>query len=121
MAPKKKVAAVPAAVRKPAAAAKPTNPLYEKRTKSFGIGGIFHQREICTDSFTKTLDKSSAETVFKLLMKYRPEDKAAKKERLLKEAEARAAGNEVEKKKPVVVKFGINQSPLWLSKERLSS
>lgn len=39
-----------------------------------------------------------------LLMKYRPEDKAAKKQRLLKEAEARSAGQEVEKKKPLVVK-----------------
>jgi large subunit ribosomal protein L7Ae len=58
--------------------------------------------------FTKTLDRNQAETLFKLLMKYRPEDKAAKKERLLKEAEARTAGKEAEKKKPVVVKFGIN-------------
>jgi hypothetical protein len=33
-----------------------------------------------------------AETLFKLLMKYRPEDKSAKKERLLKAAEAREAG-----------------------------
>lgn len=135
-APKKKVAAVPAAVRKPAAPAKPTNPLYEKRTRAFGIGGalppkkdmhrfvrwpkyvrIQRQRRVlkmrlkvppALNRFTKTLDKSTAETVFKLLMKYRPEDKSAKKERLLKEAEARAAGNEVEKKKPVVVKFGIN-------------
>ena len=58
--------------------------------------------------FTKTLDKASAETVFKLLMKYRPEDKSSKKERLVAEAEARASGKEVEKKKPVVVKYGIN-------------
>lgn len=42
--------------------------------------------------FTRTLDKNMAETLFKLLMKYRPEDKAAKKERLLKEAQAREAG-----------------------------
>ena len=58
--------------------------------------------------FTRTLDKNLAENLFKLLMKYRPEDKASKKARLLAEAEARAAGQEVEKKKPVVVKFGIN-------------
>ena len=37
--------------------------------------------------FTRTLDKNMAESLFKLLMKYRPEDKAAKKERLLKEAQ----------------------------------
>jgi len=31
-----------------------------------------------------------------------------RKERLLKEAEARAAGKDIEKKKPIVVKYGIN-------------
>jgi large subunit ribosomal protein L7Ae len=40
--------------------------------------------------------------------KYRPEDDAQKKERLTAQAEAEAAGKEVESKKPVVVKFGIN-------------
>ena len=35
-APKKKVAAAPAGIKKAAAPAKPTNPLYEKRAKSFG-------------------------------------------------------------------------------------
>lgn len=60
------------------------------------------------NQFTKTLDKNNATALFKTLLKYRPEDRAAKKERLLKEAEARAAGKEVEKKKPLVVKYGIN-------------
>jgi len=137
MAPKKKVAAAPAAVRKAAAApAKAVNPLYEKRPKTFGIGNsiapkqdmhrwvkwpkyvrLQRQRRVLTqrlkvppslNRFTKTLDKNTASTLFKLLLKYRPEDKAAKKARLLSEAEARAAGKEVDKKKPVVVKFGIN-------------
>jgi large subunit ribosomal protein L7Ae len=44
--------------------------------------------------FTRTLDKNMAETLFKLLLKYRPEDKAAKKERLLKAAQAREAGEQ---------------------------
>ncbi len=35
--------------------------------------------------FTKAVDKNVAATLFKLLLKYRPEDKAAKKARLLKE------------------------------------
>lgn len=35
-APKRKVAAAPAALKKQAAPAKPTNPLYEKRPKTFG-------------------------------------------------------------------------------------
>lgn len=43
-----------------------------------------------------------------MLLKYRPEDKAAKKERLLKEAQAKAEGKTVEAKKPIVVKYGLN-------------
>ena len=58
--------------------------------------------------FTKTADKSTATALFKLLLKYRPEDRTAKKQRLLAEAEARTKGVEVEKKRPVVVKYGIN-------------
>ena len=38
--------------------------------------------------FTKAADKNLAETIFKLLLKYRPEDKAAKKQRLLSEVRA---------------------------------
>lgn len=41
---------------------------------------------------TRALEKNAAESLFKLLMKYRPEDKKEKKDRLKKEAEARAAG-----------------------------
>ena len=60
--------------------------------------------------FTKAADRNLAETAFKLLLKYRPEDKATKKARLLAEAEARAGGADpaAGKKKPVVVKFGLN-------------
>lgn len=43
-----------------------------------------------------------------MLLKYRPEDKAAKKERLLKKAQAEAEGKTVETKKPIVVKYGLN-------------
>mmetsp|Transcript_11379 Transcript_11379/g.19953 ORF Transcript_11379/g.19953 Transcript_11379/m.19953 type:complete len:262 (-) Transcript_11379:492-1277(-) len=138
MAPKgKKVAPAPAATKKAAAPAKQTNPLYEKRTKNFGLGGqpppkadlhrfvkwpkyVRLQRQkrvlsmrlkvppVINQFMTKTLDKNQAETMFKLLLKYRPEDKKQKTERLRGEAEARVAGKEVEKKKPIVVKFGIN-------------
>ena len=38
----------------------------------------------------------------------RPEDRRAKKARLLGEAEARGKGVEVDKKRPMVVKYGIN-------------
>ena len=43
-----------------------------------------------------------------MLLKYRPEDKAAKKERLLKRAQAEAEGKTAETKKPIVVKYGLN-------------
>lgn len=43
-----------------------------------------------------------------MLLKYRPEDKAAKKERLLKKAQSEAEGKPVETKKPIVVKYGLN-------------
>lgn len=43
-----------------------------------------------------------------MLLKYRPEDKAAKKERLLKKAQAETEGKTIESKKPIVVKYGLN-------------
>lgn len=50
----------------------------------------------------------AATSLFKLLLKYRPEDKAEKKERLLKRAQAEAEGKTTEAKKPIVVKYGLN-------------
>ena len=48
-------------------------------------------------------------SVFKLLSKYRPEDKAAKKERLQQLAQTKASGGKEDAgKKPTVVKYGIN-------------
>ena len=47
---------------------------------------------VALNQFTKTLDKNQAESLFKLLLKYRPETKTEKRERLLAEAEARTAG-----------------------------
>merc|ERR1711904_574651 len=136
MAPKKKVPSAPISSKKSSGVKKNTNPLFETRTKAFGIGGALppkrdltryvkwpkyvllqrQRRVLCkrlkvppsVNQFTKTLDRNVAESVLKLALKYRPEDKAAKKERLLKEAEAAKSGSAVEKKKPVVVKYGIN-------------
>ncbi|KAK9108541.1 hypothetical protein Syun_024552 [Stephania yunnanensis] len=115
---------------------KVSNPLFEKRPKQFGIGGalppkkdlhrfvkwpkvvrIQRQRRIlkqrlkvppALNQFTKTLDKNLASSLFKMLLKYRPEDKAEKKERLLKRAQAETEGKTVESKKPIVVKYGLN-------------
>lgn len=61
------------------------------------------------NQFTQTLDKQNAVQLFKLLEKYRPESKLAKKNRLKKVAEAKASGKEVEpKKKPNFVRAGTN-------------
>eukprot|EP00252_Welwitschia_mirabilis_P004230 TRINITY_DN144_c0_g1_i1.p2 TRINITY_DN144_c0_g1~~TRINITY_DN144_c0_g1_i1.p2 ORF type:complete len:260 (-),score=46.49 TRINITY_DN144_c0_g1_i1:275-1054(-) len=134
MAPKKLVAKVAAPAKKKAP--KVVNPLFEKRPKVFSIGGdlppkrdlhrfvkwprvvrIQRQRRIlkqrlkvppALNQFTKTLDKNLASNLFKMLLKYRPEDRAAKKERLLKKAQAEAEGKTIEVKKPIVVKYGIN-------------
>ncbi|GLT81654.1 hypothetical protein SLE2022_000910 [Rubroshorea leprosula] len=136
MAPKRSgigKAPVAAAKKKPE---KVVNPLFEKRPKQFGIGGalppkrdlsrfvrfpkvvrIQRQKRIlkqrlkvppALNQFTKTLDKVTASNLFKMLLKYRPEDKAEKKERLLKRAQAEAEQKSVESKKPVVVKYGLN-------------
>uniref|UniRef100_A0A453RN89 60S ribosomal protein L7a n=1 Tax=Aegilops tauschii subsp. strangulata TaxID=200361 RepID=A0A453RN89_AEGTS len=124
---------------------KVTNPLFEKRPKQFGIGGalppkkdlhrfvkwpkvvrIQRQRRILKQrlkvppalhQFTRTLDKNLATNLFKMLLKYRPEDKVAKKERLLKRAQAEAEGKTVEAKKPIVVKYGLNHVTYLIEQE----
>jgi len=72
------------------------------------------------DQFTKTLDKNNADTLMRLLGKYRPETKEAKKKRLAEAAKARHADEKKgagaakdEKKaapaeKPLLLKYGIN-------------
>ncbi|KAL0763156.1 hypothetical protein Bca101_079307 [Brassica carinata] len=130
-APKKGVKAV--TKKKPE---KVTNPLFERRPKQFGIGGALPPKKDLTryikwpksirlqrqkrilkqrlkvppalNQFTKTLDKNLATSLLKILLKYRPEDKTAKKERLLKKAQSEAEGKPVESKKPIVVKYGLN-------------
>jgi len=90
---------------------------------------LYHRLKVppAINQFTKTLEKNTATQLFQLLNKYRPEDRAAKKARLLEEAKAKKAETEQrakekkgkegqsksEKKpkttkKPVVVKYGIN-------------
>ncbi|KAK4774435.1 hypothetical protein SAY86_009370 [Trapa natans] len=133
MAPKRGGKALVAAKKKQE---KVTNPLFEKRPKQFGIGGALPPKRDLTrfvkfpknvqiqrkkrilrqrlkvppalNQFTKTLDKNLATNLFKMLLKYRPEDKAAKKERLMAKAKAEAEGKVVEAKKPIVVKYGLN-------------
>ena len=121
---------------KKAAAAKEQVSLFEKNPKKFGIGQdvrpsrdltryvrwpkyvrLQRQRRVLyqrlkvppsINQFTRALDKNTATQAFKLMDKYRPEDKAAKKQRLLAIAEKKAAGEKVEQTKaPNVVKYGL--------------
>lgn len=122
MAPKKAVVA-----KKKPEKLKVVNPLFEKRSKQFGIGGALRPKKDLTrfvnwpqgvqiqrkkrilkqrlkvppaiNQFSKTLDKNIATNLFKMLLKYRPEDRATKKERLVKRAEAEAEGKTPETKK----------------------
>ncbi|KAI9825459.1 MAG: nucleotidyltransferase [Thelocarpon impressellum] len=114
------------------------NPLIEKKTRNFGIGQdiqprrnlsrmvkwpeyvrLQRQRKILNlrlkvppaiAQFQNVLDRNLAAQTFKLLGKYRPETKAEKKERLLKEATAVSEGKKKEdvSKKPYTVKYGLN-------------
>jgi len=59
--------------------------------------------------FTKTLEKNQAATLFRLLAHYRPETEQAKRQRLLKQANAEAKGEFADPaNKPRVIKFGLN-------------
>jgi large subunit ribosomal protein L7Ae len=114
-----------------------SNPLFEKRPRNFGIGqAILPKRDLTRfvkwpayiklqrqrrillnrlkvpptlNQFTRTLDKSSATTLFKLLNKYKPESRVAKKQRLTKAAEGKAKGETVAATpRPLSVRSGIN-------------
>lgn len=61
------------------------------------------------NQFTKTLDKTQATNLFRLLSHYRPESASEKKARLVAVASAEEKNQEVKAgKKPKVVKYGIN-------------
>lgn len=117
--------------------AKKANPLFQSTPRSFRIGGdirpkgrdlsrfvkwpayvrLQRQRKIlmqrlkvppAINQFSKTLDKNQATELFKLLVKYAPEDKKDKKERLRTLAEAKSAGQDAKLTKPgPVVKYGL--------------
>jgi len=118
--------------------AKTSNPLFEKRTRNFGIGNDIQPRRDLSrfvrwpryirlqrqkrvlwqrlkvpptiNQFTKTVDKSTATQLFKLLSKYRPETKIQKKNRLLEAAKAKTEKkDESVSKAPTSVTYGINE------------
>lgn len=71
------------------------------------------------NQFTQTLDKQTAVQLFKLLEKYRPESKLAKKNRFKTEAEAKAKGQDAApSKKPNTLKAGINTVTKLIEKKK---
>jgi large subunit ribosomal protein L7Ae len=72
------------------------------------------------NQFKTTLDKNQASVLIKLLKKYQPENKAAKKERLEKEATAKAAGESPAKTAPVVLKFGLKHVTTLIEQKKAS-
>jgi large subunit ribosomal protein L7Ae len=129
---------------------KQKNPLIERKPKNFGIGQniqpkkdltrfvkwpryikLQRQRRILLQrlkvpptihQFTKTLDKGSATQLFKLLMKYRPESKIQKKERLLGVAKSKTENKEVSEvtKKPLSLHYGVNKVTTLVEQKKAS-
>merc|ERR1712066_942555 len=69
------------------------------------------------NQFTKTLDSNTAGNLLSLLKKYQPEDKAAKKDRLLKMAEGKvdvAENKLIEEKKATFVVIAHDVDPIEL-------
>ncbi|GAA6016811.1 hypothetical protein JCM8202_004437 [Rhodotorula sphaerocarpa] len=134
-APTKKVAKAPGAAK---SGKKTSNPLFEARPKSFGIGQsirhptdltrfvkwpeyvrlqrqkvILHQRlktPPAIAQFANVLDKNTATAFFRLAQKYKGETKQEKKARLDQRAADLAAGKKEldESKKPYFIKSGLN-------------
>lgn len=71
------------------------------------------------NQFTKTLDKNQAAELFKLLVKYQPETKAAKLVRLEAKAAAAAAKEPVATTAPApMLKFGLNHVTSLIEKKK---
>jgi large subunit ribosomal protein L7Ae len=133
---KKKVAPLPAAMKKAEPKKETKNTLFEKRPKNFSIGQDIQPKRDLTrfvrwpkyirlqrqravllkrlkvpptiNQFQTAVDKTTAVNLFKLLDKYRPETKTAKRERLRQRAQDKAEGKEEKvTKRPHVVHHGI--------------
>jgi large subunit ribosomal protein L7Ae len=119
-------------------AKKVVDPLIQKKPKNFAIGGDIQPKRDLTRFFrwpryirvqrqkailmerlkipptinqfrNGLLDRQTATQLFKLLDKYRPESKKAKKERLQQQAKAKADGKSATpSKRPPVVRSGVN-------------
>jgi len=143
---KKKIAAAP--LKAKVETKKLVNPLYEKRSKNFGIGQdiqpkrdltrfvkwpqyirVQRQRSILLkrlkvpppiNQFTQTLDKQTSTQLFKLLEKYRPETRAEKKLRLKQRAEEQAKSGKPDRptKRPTGIRSGMNAVTTLVEKKK---
>jgi len=133
----KKVAAPPPLVAIKTESKKRQNPLFEKRPRNFGIGQdiqpsrdlsrfvkwpryirIQRQKKVLENrlkvpppinQFSHTLDRQTAKQLFRVLDKYRPESRAARKARLKARAQDKAKGKtDVPTKKINSLKQGAN-------------
>merc|ERR1719160_2326794 len=60
------------------------------------------------NQFTQSIDKNQAMSLLRLMKKYSPETREAKKQRLMEMAQQKKDGQEVKTKKPQVLKYGLN-------------
>ena len=131
---KKNLPKAPLAAKKKKAAKR--NPLFEKTPRNFRLGGEIQPKRDLTrfvkwpkyiklqrmkrvmlmrlkvppavNQFNCAIDRNQATSVLRLLKKYSPETKEAKKNRLLELAQQKKGGQDAKSKKPQVVKFGLN-------------
>lgn len=68
------------------------------------------------NQFTNTLDSNQSKNLFRLLNKYRPEESAQKKARLL--AQAKDKKDAKAGSKPIVVKYGLNHLTALIEKKK---
>jgi len=135
----KKVAAPPTLAIKKSEPKKRQNPLFEKRTRNFGVGQdiqpsrdlsrfvkwpryirVQRQKRVLQErlkvpppinQFRHTVDRPTAKSLFRVLDKYRPETRAAKKARLRSKADGKVKGKEdatAPSKRLVALKQGAN-------------
>ncbi|UYV71552.1 RPL7A [Cordylochernes scorpioides] len=84
-------------------------PLYIQRQRKMAILRKRIKVPPTLNQFTNTLDRQTATQLFRLLDNYRPETRAAEKERLKKRAEEKAkTGEDKPTKRPLVVRHGCN-------------
>jgi large subunit ribosomal protein L7Ae len=130
---KKKLPSAPLSEKKKKAQ---KNPLFEKTPRNYRLGGDIQPKRNLTrfvrwpkyirlqrmkkimlmrlkvppalNQFTQSVDKNQAMSLLRLLKKYQPETREAKKARLMEMAQQKKDGQEVKTKKPQVIKFGLN-------------